>query len=570
MYWNELSSVDIYEKSLQNSVIRWRFITGMMSFAFIVIILRLFDLSFTTTEEINLAHNKQIKNKHITSRADIVDRNGILLASNIKTASVYAHPKQMIDPKNAAKQLADLKIGLNEKELIKRLTSDKDFIWIKRHITPVEQQLIHDIGIPGLYLAKDERRIYPHENLFAHVIGYSNIDGVGMAGIERLYNKKLINLSAESKNMQLSLDVRLQTILHSEIKNAIDMHSAIGGAGIIMNANTGEILAMASLPDFDPHNLNNIKKENLFNQIALGIYEMGSTFKAFTVAMGLDANKININDAFDVSKPLKVGRFQIHDYKGKGGILSVPEILMYSSNLGAAQIAKLIGPKMQREYFNRLGMLSEISENIPEKAKPMFPSEKKWSEASLITISYGHGIAVTGVHLAQSMAALVNGGLLYKPTLIKQNDVDSIECKRVIKEQTSMTMRKLLRLSTENGSSRKANVDGLLVGGKTGTAEKILHGRYNKKLNVAVFAGAFPMNKPEYVLVIMIDEAKPNNINNGYTTGGMIAAPVAGNIIRRMAQVLGIMHQDHNDKEVLQSMYLDYVPRHITRLASSR
>ena len=567
MYWDELSSADIYEKSLQNSVIRWKFITGLMSFAFIAIILRLFDLSFTTTEEINLAHSKQIQNKHIISRADIVDRNGVLLASNIKTASVYAHPKQMIDQKNAAKQLADLKIGLNESELIRKLTSGKDFIWIKRHITPIEQQLIHDLGIPGLYLAKDERRIYPHENLFVHVIGYSNIDGIGIAGVERLYNNELVSLAAESKSMQLSLDVRLQTILHSEIKNAVEMHSAIGGAGMIMNANTGEILAMVSLPDFDPHNLNNIKKENLFNQIALGIYEMGSTFKAFTVAMGLDTNKINVNDAFDVSKPLRIGRFQINDYKGKGGILSVPEILMYSSNLGAAQIAKLVGPKIQREYLNRLGMLSEISENIPERAKPMFPSEKKWSEASLVTISYGHGMAVTGVHLAQAMAALVNGGLLYKPTFIKQENIEGIECKRVIKEQTSITMRKLLRLSAENGSSKRANVNGLLVGGKTGTSEKNFRGRYNKKLNVAVFAGAFPMNRPEYVLVIMIDEAKPNSINGGYTTGGMIAAPVAGNIIKRMAQVLGIVHQDHNDKKILQAMYLDYIPRHATKLA---
>ncbi|CAG7594131.1 MAG: peptidoglycan D,D-transpeptidase FtsI family protein [Candidatus Midichloria sp.] len=570
MYWNELSKSDIYEESLKNSIIRWKFITGLMSFAFIAIILRLFDLSFTTVEEINLAYKKQLHSQHIISRADIVDRNGTLLASNIKTASVYAHPKQLIDAKAAAKYLANLKIGLNEKDLIGKLGSNKDFVWIKRHITPIEQQLIHDLGIPGVYFVKDERRIYPHENLFAHVLGYVNIDGVGIAGIERLYNNELIKLGLESKNMQLSLDVRIQTILCSELKNAIDLHSAVGGAGVIMNVNTGEILAMASLPDFNPHNLNNIKKESLFNQVALGIYEMGSTFKPFTLAMGLDTNKISLNDAFDVSKPLKIGKFQIHDYKSKGGYLSVPEILMYSSNLGVAQIAKLVGAKAQRDYLNRFGMLREIEENIPGKAKPMFPNERKWSEASLITISYGHGIAVTGIHLAQAMAALVNGGLLYKPTLIRQENTNNIECRRVIKEQTSHAMRKLLRLVVESGSAKRANVEGLLVGGKTGTAEKNKNGRYSKKLNLAIFAGAFPMNKPEYVIVVMINEAKQNSINYGYTTGGMIAAPVGGNIIRRMAQVLGVMHLDHNDKEVLQAMYLDYIPRHVTTKLAKR
>jgi len=567
MYLAASSKNDIYTKSLKTSIIRWKFIAGLMSFAFIAIILRLLDLSFVNIEEIDLAHKKQLHSEHIVSRADIVDRNNTLLASNIKTASVYVHPKQLIDKKGAANSLANIKIGLNEKDLVNKLTSKKDFVWIKRHITPNEQQLIHDLGIPGIYFAKDERRVYPHENLFSHALGYVNIDGMGIAGIELLYNSELIGSSSELKSVELSLDVRVQSILHSEIKNAIDLHSAIGGSGIVMNVNTGEILAMASLPDFNPHNLNATKGNNLFNQMALGTYEMGSTFKPLTIAMGLDSNRISVNNAFDVSKPLKIGRFQINDYKGKGGFLSVPEILMYSSNLGVAQIAKIIGAKSQRDYLRRFGMLSEISENIPERVKPIFPNERKWSEASLITISYGHGIAVTGIHLAQAMAAVVNGGLLYKPTFIKQNDPKNIECKRVIKESTSHTMRKLLRLSVEGGSAKKANIEGLIVGAKTGTAEKNHNGRYNKKLNIALFAGAFPMNKPEYLVIIMIDEAKPNSINHGYTTGGMIAAPVGGNVIKRMAQVLGIVYQDQNDKDVLQAMYLDYIPRYEMKIA---
>ena len=415
------------------------------------------------------------------------------------------------------------------------------------------------------FFTEDEKRIYPHENLFAHVLGYVNIDGKGSAGIERLYDDKLT--SDYTKNLQLSLDVRVQNILHSELKKAVSMHYAAGGAGLVVDANNGEILAMVSLPDFNPHHLKGVKSNQLFNKIALGAYEMGSTLKPFTVAIGLDTQTIKINDAFDVSRPLKVGRFFINDYKGKGGYLTVPEILMYSSNLGVSQIARTFGVKTQKEYLEKFGFLSPVNIGIPETAKPIFPKHSKWSDASLVTISYGHGLAITGVHLAQAMSSLVNGGMYYQPTFIKYDGVDDLFCKRVIKERTSLMMRKLLRLNVASGSAKKAEVNGFLVGGKTGTAEKNKNGRYNKKLNLSLFVGAFPMNDPQYVVLVMLDEAKKNEVNRGYITGGMVAAPIAGNIITRISQVLGLAQQNHDDKDILQAMYLDYTPMYAPRLA---
>lgn len=562
-YFNSMEQHNILEQAVNRSVIRLKWILAFFVLAFFVLILRIFDLTFMNIEEVQVVVNNKAKNDFTISRANIVDRNSVLLASNITTASVYTHPKQVINPQEAAESIASIGIGLNQVDLLNKLTSDKDFIWIKRHLTPEEQQKLHDLGIPGIYFARDERRVYPHEKLFSHVLGYVDIDGVGIAGIEKLYNDKLTTNVNYNTALQLSLDTRVQNILRDELQKSIELHTAIGGSGIVMNVKNGEIIGMVSLPDFDPHHINHMKSQELFNQATLGVYEMGSSFKVLTVAMALDIGKINVNDAFDVSQPINIGRFKIHDYRGgKGGTLSIPEILMYSSNLGSAQIARLVGIKSQKEYLRKMGLLSEIKFDLPEIAKPLYPNDRRWSDASLITISYGHGIAVTPLHLMQAMGAVVNGGILYKPTLIKQKEGVKPVGKRVFNESTSHIMRKLLRLVVEGGSSKKAEVVGYLVGGKTGTAEKNSQGRYSKKLNISFFVGAFPINNPEYLMLIMIDEAKPNNINMGFTTGGMIAAPVGREVIMRAAPVLGILPQDQQDPEILKALYVDYTPRY--------
>lgn len=560
---------EVASHAIDISIPRIKFTAAVVALIFSILILRILDLRFTNLEEVNTYKPHNPNSSFFISRANIVDRNGELLASNIITASAYAHPNHIINIDQAATQLEELKIGLNKKNLLKLFSSKKSFVWIKRHLTPQEQQKIHDLGFPGIYFSRDERRIYPHGSLFSHILGYANIDGQGIAGLERMYNGQLQHLAKQNVDLQLSLDVRVQNVLKTEIQKGIEEQSAIGGSGIVMNVNNGEILGMLSLPDFDPHHPDKELRKNFFNQNTLGVYEMGSTFKVFTVAMGLDMGAIKLNDDFDVSRPLRIGKFTINDYRGKGGRLSVPEILQYSSNLGAAQIAQLVTIKNQKNYLRKLGLFAELKEEVPETTKPLYPDDKNWREASLITISYGHGMAVTPIHLAQSFSSVVNGGLLYKPQLLLQPH-EKNHGRRVFKSTTSETMRKLLMLVAQEGSAQKAKIDEYLVGGKTGTTEKNNGKHYNKKANIAIFIGAFPMNKPEYLVLVIIDEAKANKKNFGFTTGGMIAAPIAKNIIEKIAPILNIQAQDYKDLKLLQTMQLDYTPRYIKRTLATR
>ena len=422
---------------------------------------------------------------------------------------------------------------------------------------------MHNLGIPGLYFTKDEKRIYPHGSLFSHAVGFVDIDGRGLAGFERYLDDDLKN--SPQQHIQLSLDARVQTILKDELLKAVEENSAAGGSGVIIDVKSGEILALVSLPDFNPHNVEKASDRQRFNQITLGTYELGSVFKILTSTMALDLKKVNLNDAFNVSMPLQIGRFKINDYKGKGGMLSVPEVLMYSSNIGTAQIAALCGIKNQQEYLRRFGILDELSVELKEVAKPRYPSKKRWNEVSMVTISYGHGIAVTPLHLAQAVATVVNGGYKVKPTLHKV-DPKEIEREQVISEDVSMLMRKMLRLVVTGGSGKRANVEGYFLGGKSGTAEKISGRRYNKNLNLSSFIAAYPIHDPKYVIMVLIDEAKPNKSNHGYTTGGMVASPVAGEVVKRISPLLNVYPE--NELELVEAdLQLDYMPRY-QRIAS--
>jgi len=544
---NILGAGSVTEQASQ----RWRLrlIQIALLFTVVGILIRFVDLAFTSKEQIPAV--LQIKEEFSIRRKDIVDRNGALLATNIPSASLYAHPQKIINCKETASQLANVLGGVSLVIEIK-LCSKQSFIWLKRHVTPQEQQAVHNLGIPGLYFSPDERRFYPQGNLFSHIIGYVDIDSNGIAGLERSYNEDV-----QSKIITTTLDVNVQDVVREELQSSIDTHKASGGSGIVMNANTGEIVAMVSLPDFDPHHLIDKNATNMFNKATLGVQEMGSVFKVFTVAMALDSNKVTLNDSFDVSKPVKIGRFTIHDYKGKGGNLLVHEILMYSSNLGALQIAKRVGVIEQKEYFKKLGFFSQVEMDLPEIGKPIYP-QRQWNEANLMTASYGHGIAVSPLHVVQAMSAVVNGGLLSVPVLVKSGkdgrrnvdqNVDHKSRKRIFKAQTSEIMKKLLRLTVKEGRVRKANIEEYLVGGKTGTPELLVNGKYSHKLNTAVFVGAFPIDKPEYVVFVAVEDPKPNEINGGYATGGMIAAPLGGAIIRRVGPLLGLPHQNPRVQE---------------------
>jgi cell division protein FtsI (penicillin-binding protein 3) len=531
-------------------------------FAFMVLIFRLFDISLSSTEDIKTLSNKKNGIDFFLQRGTITDRNGVILATNLSTASLYANPQKMIDHQETVQKLCSIFNYLNCNELKEKLVSDKTFSWVKRHLTPREQQIVHDLGLPGLYFIREEKRVYPQGSLFAHVLGYSDIDGQGLAGVEKYFNDTLL----ENSNipLELAVDSRVQAVLREEIANHISLNNAIGGSGIVMNVETGEVLAMVSLPDYDPHHINEATDRQRFNQATLGVYEMGSTFKVFTLAMAFDGKYVNVNDAFNLDAPLKVGRHQIHDYKGKGGTLSVPEILMYSSNIGTAQIALKVGAEEQRNYMKDFGLMDYVDIELPERSYPMYPSQKLWGYASLVTISYGHGIAVTPLHLTTSFSSVVNGGYLPKPTLIKSTldeDNEEKEQRRVISAKTSDLMKRVMRLVVTHGSGKRANVPGYLVAGKTGTPEKVVGKGYSKHANIPAFVGAFPINDPKYAIMVMIDEPSPNKENGGGLTGGVVAAPVVGKVIERIAPILSVQPVDENDPEIKSKLAVEFTPR---------
>lgn len=488
-------------------------------------------------------------------RGEIVDRNGILIAVNLATGSLYANPKQIMDPKEAAEQLYKTLPGLDYDELLSRLESGKSFVWIKRNLTPRDQDLVNNLGIPGLYFKKEEKRVYPHERLLSHVLGYVGIDGHGLAGIEKQYDKFLLSEEAQDRPLQLSLDIRVQQILYQTLEDAMHEFRAIGGTALVMDANNGEIIGMVSLPDFNSNNVGASPVANRFNRSTLGVYEMGSIFKSFTMAMALDSGTSKMTDIVDATNPIKIAGFTISDAHPKARPLTLPEVFMYSSNIGTAKIAVIAGEKIQQKFLKKIGMLDELSLEIPEKGMPMFP--KIWRKINLMTIAYGHGIAVTPVHVATGIAALVNGGMIYPATLLKRKN-GAVGAERIIKKSTSEEMRKLFRLVVEEGTGKKAEVKGYLVGGKTGTAEKISGHGYSESAKLSSFVGAFPMNDPKYVIFVTLDEPKGTKETGGFATGGMVAAPAVSNIIATIGPMLGVKPVNYDSAEVKSAMQVNY------------
>lgn len=533
------------------------------SLIFIVIALRLLNIALFNDYTRHNSSSRSNQNSSAFNREDIIDRNGVLLAVNLSTASLYAIPKMIEYPQEVADKIYAILPDLDYKRLLQHLSSQKSFVWVKRNITPKEEYAINSLGIPSLQFERGEKRVYPHGSLLSHVLGYVGLDGKGLAGIEKQFAKHLSkdnNTNDEpSGSLQLSIDIRVQNILHDAMEQAFEEFKPIGGAGLVMDVTNGELLAMVSLPDFDPHNPGSATSEQLFNRASLGVYEMGSSFKTFTMAMALDTDTITLNDSFDVNTPIKAARFTIGDYHAKGGILTVPEIFMYSSNIGTAKIGLKVGAEVQRQFLRKFGLLDALDIELPEKAFPMYPTESRWGEISTMTISYGHGIAVTPVHVVQAMSALVNGGILYPTTLLKHKQNDSPKGIRVISENTSQKLRQLLHLVVDQGTGRKAAVPGYLVGGKTGTSEKLSSGgRYSKHSNLSSFVGAFPINNPRYAVVVILDEPKGTKATGGYSTGGMVAAPIVAQIISRMGPLYGMQPANEQSDEIQRELQINY------------
>lgn len=516
----------------------------LLGLAYIVIVGRLFMLGLVEPGEASAGLRPDIS---ITAkRPDIRDRNGETLATDLVTSSLFAEPNKIIDVDEAVEKLQSVLPDLDFKTVHRRLSSKAGFVWLKRELTPAKESQILGLGLPGVGFRKETRRFYPNGETASHLVGHVNIDNVGIAGLEKYIDdrglRQLRSLGfASDRDLQpvhLSIDLRVQHYVREELAEAMRRYKALAAGAIVLNANTGEVVAMASLPDYNPNKPSGALEKENFNRISNGVFEMGSTFKAFTTAMALDSGKINMNSRLDARKPLRFGRHTINDFHAKGRILSVPEVFIYSSNIGTVKMADAVGVEGHRKFLHKIGILSQVPFELPETASPNEP--KKWSKISSATISYGHGASTTPLQTAVAGAALVNGGKLINPTLFPRSRAQADqEAVQVISEKTSKNMRTLMRMNVEQGSGKRAEVPGFSVGGKTGTAEKVVNGRYSKDVRFNAFLGAFPTKNPEYVVLAFIDEPKPEKGQKS-ATAGLNAAPVVGNIIRRSASVLGV------------------------------
>jgi len=549
------------KQALEACRTRLRVTAGLFALVFAAVALRIVEIGAVGggTAESQIARFRMVT-EPVPSHADIVDRNGNVLAATLDSPSLYANPKQITDAAQATDKLVRVFPTLGAAEVHAKLTSGKSFVWIRRHLTPAEQFDVNQLGIPGLDFEHEERRVYPDGGLTSHVVGYTGIDNAGFAGVERALADVL---RGRREPLQLSLDLRLQYILREELQRVVDDFTAKGGAGLIMDVNTGEIVAMESLPDFDPNHPTALDPghpaiplaDRMFNRITLGVYELGSIFKIFTVAMALDCGIATLTSAYDATHPIRIGRFTISDYHGKHRVLSVPEILMYSSNIGAARMAVAAGAQTQREFLARLGLLKTPKIEVSEVAAPHYPA--KWREVNVMTIAFGHGISVTPLSFATAAAALVNGGILRQATLVKLPAGYAPQGQQVISAKTSDQMRRLLRLVVEHGTGTMAAAPGYVVGGKTGTADKVSGRHYAERKLLSSFVGVFPINDPKYLILTMVDEPHPNKQSHGYATAGWTVAPATSRIIERIAPLLGVQPVDESSPEVQRTLMVE-------------
>ena len=471
-------------------------------------------------------------------RAEIVDRNGIILATTLPTYSLYADARAVPNRHAAATRLARALPDLSTAEIHKQLRTNRRFVWLQRHLTPRQYQAVNSLGIPGIYMRADERRVYPHGRLAAHIVGFTDVDSRSLAGIERQFDDML---GKKRSAVRLTIDIRLQHILREEMKSAIQRYRAKKGSALLLDVNSGEVMAMVSLPDFDPNHPTKAPTGARFNMNTLGVYEMGSTFKILNTAMALDAGIARLGDRFDARQPIRIASHKIRDYHPRGRWLSVDEIFVYSSNIGSAKMALAAGGKRQRAFLERMGLLSPSSIELPEIGLPLMP--RNWRPINTMTISFGHGVAVTPIQFGAAIAATVNGGTFRAPTLVKHGGGHVPAARQVLSEDTSMRIRYLMRRNVIRGTGRRAAVPGYLVGGKTGSADKSTG---NRKGILSSFVGAFPMHRPRYVLLVMLDEPKGNKETSYKATGGLVAAPTFARIIQRAAPVLGVRPVDES------------------------
>ena len=523
------------------SMARRRLIVAGVVFllAFCAIGYRLVDLSViragAEAERAKLAAKKTLPNGH---RADIVDRNGVVLATSIGTWSIYADPSLVSDPGRTARILAHIFPRQKVRTLKAKLRRKSRFVWISRQASPAAYQQILRFGLAGIHARPDLRRVYPQRALVAHIVGTSDVDNKGTAGVEAKMDKRI---RSGARPLRLSIDLRAQVAVREILARSIGYWRALGGAAMVMDVKTGEIPAMVSLPDYDPDNPQRVPKKARFNRNTLGVYELGSVFKILNTAMALEYRVTNLREMFRVQKPLPAGKRFIRDSHPIAKPIDTGTIMVKSSNIGSAMIAQRIGAKRQKAFLRKARMLRKIPLELPEAGQPLYP--RHWRPVNTLTIAFGHGIAVTPVHLVAAVAGIVNDGVMVQPTLLKRRNGRPLRPRRIVSSKTSRILRNLMRRVVLEGTGKRANAKGYRVGGKTGTAEKVGRGGYRRKALLSSFVAAFPMNRPRYVLLVSLDEPKGNKKSHGYATAGWVAAPAVKQIIERIAPILKVARQ---------------------------
>lgn len=535
---------------------RYRFRLAVLGFAlaFLLIGARLVALGF---EGGNQGGGGLLDISTTIHRPDIVDRSGRLLATDIKGATLYADPAKVIDIDELAEQVTSVLPDVNAKELRSRLKAGGRFVRIERELTPKQQAEIHELGLPGLGFIEEYRRVYPMGPTASHVVGLVDVDNRGLAGIEKFIDDNPQLAMASDAAVTISLDLGVQHVLREELGRAVATYHAKAASGIVVDVHSGEVVALVSLPDYDPNRREQALDKDRLNRINFGVYEMGSVFKVFTVAGVLDLGLASLRSSYDASSPIHYASFTISDFHGKNRRLSVPEVFIYSSNVGAAKMALHMGVERHKAFLKKLGLMSPVPTELGESAIPIVPAH--WQKLNTMTIAFGHGLSVTPLQVAAASLPLVNGGIAVTPTFLPRSREEGVRGgQRVLKSQTSAAMLKMMRLNVLKGTGKRAEAEGYRVGGKTGTAEKVVGGRYSTSALLTSFLAAFPTDAPEYFVLVMLDEPQRVAASNNHATAGVNAAPTTARIVERIAPILGVaprLEQDQRkfDAKVLAS-----------------
>ena len=471
-------------------------------------------------------------------RADIVDRRGTVLATTVTAQSLYVTPARLQRAEATARALAGILPDLSASDVMERFRRAEDRRLVHRHLTPAQVSAVNNLGEPGLNFEPESLRLYPNGRLAAHVLGYTGVDNRGLAGVEHFFDRRLTDPAQAPRPLRLSLDLRVQHAATDELRRAMTEFRAKGAAALVMDVHTGELLALVSLPDFNANRYDRAGDEQRRNRATLSTYELGSALKTITVAAALDKGVVDLDDRMDARKPIRIGGFTIHDDHAKKRYLSVPEVYAFSSNIGAARLADALGTERQRRFFDQAGLLTPTNVEVPEIGRPQYPTQ--WGRIHTMTAAFGHGIAMTPVNLAQAMAAMVNGGRLHPATLVADPGTDERHARQVISPRTSATIRRLMRLAVVKGTGSYADVPGFKVAGKTGTAEKAAKGGYDPDRLISSFTGVFPADRPRFLVFAMLDEPQGTKQTANFATGGWVAAPTVGNIIKRVGALMGV------------------------------